>query len=233
MALLDDIDRLRSQGISYYVHLPQLIVCSDQSSSKSSILEALPGILFLAKDNLCTRLVTEVIFRRNSDASTSVAIVPGSSRTEGEKARLPCFRRTLHALDAFPALVGGTKDLMGMSDSSKAFSADVLRTETSGPTQPHLTIVDLPGLILSENKLQSAADIQIVQGMVYGYMIERGVILAVVSAKNDSADRIVLKLARQVDPRGQRTVGVITKPDTLSPGSVRDSFRKSGSEHGC
>jgi hypothetical protein len=47
-------------------------------------------------------------------------IVPGSSRTEGEKARLPGFRRTLHELDAFPALVGETKDLMGVSDGSKA-----------------------------------------------------------------------------------------------------------------
>ena len=120
-----------------------------------------------------------------------------------------------------------------MSDSSKAFSADVLRIETSGPTQTHLTIVGLPGLIHSENKLQSAADIQIVQDMVCGYVIGRGVILAVVSAKSDYADQIVLKLARQVDPRSRRTVGVITKPDTLSPGSVRDSLRKSGSEHGC
>lgn len=137
--MLDDIDRLRSQGTSHYVHLPQLIVCSDQSSS---ILEALSGILFPAKDNLCTRLATEVIFHRNSDASTSVAIVPGSSHTEGEKARLPGFRCTLHTLDAFPALVGETKDLMGISDSSKAFSADVLRIEISGST--HSKLVMLP-----------------------------------------------------------------------------------------
>jgi hypothetical protein len=139
----------------------------------------------------------------------------------------------LHELDAFLALVGETKDLMGVSDSSKAFSADVLRIEISGPTQLHLSIFDLPGLIHSENKLQSAADIQIVQDMACGYVIGRGVILAVVSAKSDYANQIVLKLARQVGPRGRRTVGVITKPDTLSPVSVRDSFRKSGSEHGC
>ncbi|OCL04807.1 dynamin GTPase [Glonium stellatum] len=220
LTLLDDIDKLRSQGISHYVHLPQLIVCGDQSSGKSSVLEALSGIPFPAKDNLCTRFATEVILRRNADASASVAIVPGSSRTEEEAAKLLSFRRTLHALDAFPALVDETKDLMGVGDSSKAFSADVLRIEISGPTQPQLTIVDLPGLIHSENKLQSAADIQIVQDMVYGYMANRrSIILAVVSAKNDYANQIVLKLARQVDPRGQRTMGIITKPDTLSSGS--------------
>jgi len=92
---------------------------------------------------------------------------------------------------------------MGVSDSSKAFSANVLRIEISGPTQPHLTIVDLPGLIHSKNKLRGAADIRIAQDMVYGYMIGRGVVLAVVSAKNDYSNQIVLKVARQVDPRGR------------------------------
>ena len=108
------------------------------------------------------RFATEVILRRNSDASASVAIIPGSWRTEEEKARLLGFRRTLHALHTFPALMDETKDLMGVGDSSKAFSVDVLRVEISGPAQPHLTIVDPHSVIHSENKLQSAADIQIV-----------------------------------------------------------------------
>jgi hypothetical protein len=43
----------------------------------------------------------------------------------------------------------------------------------------------------------------------------RSIILAVVSAKNDYANQIVLKLARAADKKGTRTLGVITKPDTL------------------
>ncbi|QSS63441.1 hypothetical protein I7I51_00499 [Histoplasma capsulatum] len=53
--LVDAIDKLRSQGISHYVSLPQLIVCGDQSSGKSSVLDAISGIPFPTKDNLCTR----------------------------------------------------------------------------------------------------------------------------------------------------------------------------------
>jgi len=49
----------------------------------------------------------------------------------------------LHALDALLALLDEVKDLMGVSDSSKAFSADVLRIEILGLAQPHLTIVDV------------------------------------------------------------------------------------------
>jgi len=60
LALLNDIDKLRSYGISQYVNLPQLIVCGDQSSGKSSVLDAISGIPFPTKDNLCTRFATDM-----------------------------------------------------------------------------------------------------------------------------------------------------------------------------
>ncbi|KAL9128773.1 MAG: hypothetical protein Q9217_002622 [Psora testacea] len=224
LALLDDIDKLRSHGISQYVNLPQLIVCGDQSSGKSSVLEAISCIPFPTKDNLCTRFATEVILRHTSDVAISVAIVPGPGRSDEEQTKLLAFRHNLANVKDFPMLVDNAKSCMGVTNNSSAFSTDVLRLEISGPRQPHLTIVDLPGLIHSENKLQTAADIQIVQNMVYEYMINRrSIILAVISAKNDYANQIVLKLARQVDPQGRRTMGVITKPDTLSIGSESET----------
>ena len=220
LALLNDIDKLRSHGISQYVNLPQLIVCGDQSSGKSSVLDAISGIPFPTKDNLCTRFATEVILRHTSNINISVAIVPGPGRSEEEQRKLLAFRHNSVDLENFPVLIDDAKSCMGVTHSSSAFSTDVLRLEISGPNQPHLTIVDLPGLIHSENKLQTAADIQVVQSIVYEYMINRrSIILAVISAKNDYANQIVLKLAREVDPQGRRTMGVITKPDTLSVGS--------------
>jgi len=52
----------------------------------------------------------------------------------------------------------------------------------------------------------------------------RSIILAVVSAKNDYANQIVLKLARATDKKGNRTLGVITKPDTLIPSSESEAM---------
>ncbi|KAL8816282.1 MAG: hypothetical protein Q9191_008359 [Dirinaria sp. TL-2023a] len=113
---------------------------------------------------------------------------------------------------------------MGILALTSAFSNDVLRVEVSGPDRPHLTIVDLPGLIHSENKLQSSADVALVWDMVRGYMKnKRSIILAVISAKNDYANQIVLKLAKEVDASGNRTLGIITKPDTLSVGSESEA----------
>jgi hypothetical protein len=48
---------------------------------------------------------------------------------------------------------------------------------------------------------------------------ERSIILAVVSARNDFALQEVTELARQFDPLGSRTLGLITKPDALDLGS--------------
>ena len=58
--VMDIVDKLRRTGLSGVVELPQLVVCGDQSSGKSSVLEAITEIPFPRKENLCTRFATEV-----------------------------------------------------------------------------------------------------------------------------------------------------------------------------
>lgn len=85
---------------------------------------------------------------------------------------------------------------MGLSSDAKAFSDDVLRVEVSGPEQPHLTLIDVPGLIHADNKKQPAKDVELVSSLVRSYIANaRSIILAFVSAKNDYANQIVTKLA--------------------------------------
>ena len=223
--LLDSIDSLRLQGISHYVSLPQIIVCGDQSSGKSSVLEAISGVSFPIKGNLCTRFPTELVLRKASHAGVGVSIVPHQSRSESQQETLSRFQGKLEGFDGVPALIEEAKSVMGITPHGRAFSKDLLRVEISGPDRPHLTIVDLPGLIHSETKQQSASDVELVQEVVQSYMKERrSIILAVVSAKNDYANQIVLKLARVADKKGVRTLGVITKPDTLNPASESESM---------
>ncbi|KMU73268.1 interferon-induced GTP-binding protein Mx2 [Coccidioides immitis RMSCC 3703] len=111
---------------------------------------------------------------------------------------------------------------MGLSTpgAGKVFSTDVLRVELSGPQQPHLTMVDLSGLFEAGNRDQSKEDARMVKSLILSYMESpRSIILAVVSAKSDFALQSVTKHARRLDPAGIRTLGLITKPDTLDQGS--------------
>ncbi|KAI0544734.1 P-loop containing nucleoside triphosphate hydrolase protein [Xylaria curta] len=220
LELLDTVDQLRLQGIDHYISLPQIIVCGDQSSGKSSVLEAISGVPFPVKGNLCTRFPTELILRRSPRTDVTVSIIPHRLHSRSEKESLSTFHETLDGFDGLADLIESAKIAMGISIQGKGFSKDLLRIEISGPHHPHLTIVDLPGLIHSETKQQSASDVELVRDVVQAYMKQpRSIILAVVSAKNDAANQIVLKLARSTDPGGKRTMGVITKPDTLVEGS--------------
>ena len=95
MELLEVVDSLRACGLSEIVALPQLIVCGDQSSGKSSVLEGISGIPFPKQDTLCTRFATEVILRRAPKVEINVSIVPGDDRALIDRDRLLRFRREL------------------------------------------------------------------------------------------------------------------------------------------
>jgi hypothetical protein len=104
--LLDSVDYLRSQGISHYVSLPQIIVCGDQSSGKSSVLEAISGVSFPIKSNLCTRFPTELVLRKTSHVDVSVSIVPHHSRSESEQLSLASFQEKLDGFDGLSRTLG-------------------------------------------------------------------------------------------------------------------------------
>lgn len=217
------MDKLRADGVGEVISLPELVVCGDQSSGKSSVLEAITEIPFPSKDSICTRFATQIVLRRLPESKVVVNIIPDKDqqRSKEERKAVLAFNRTITNFDELPSLVKSAEQAMGISGpSNSSFSKDILRIEITGPDRPHLTVVDLPGLIHTENKAQSRADVKLVSEMVESFMKSPlTIILAVVTAKNDYANQIVLKCAKEADPDGRRTLGIITKPDTLPSGS--------------
>ncbi|OTB00157.1 hypothetical protein M426DRAFT_324476 [Hypoxylon sp. CI-4A] len=225
--LLDIVDSLRSHGVSHYVDLPQIIVCGSQSSGKSSTLEALSGIAFPTAEGLCTRFATELVLRRGEKSEIKVHIQPGPNRTDEERARLASFSSRAKDQRDFNKIVEAAKEAMGLvgSEGSKIFSTDVLRVESTSPSAPNLSLVDLPGLFHSSDKNQSDDDATLVQNLVLSYMRQRrSIILAVIAADNPFANQPVTKFTRDIDPDGKRTLGLITKPDKIDPGSDSERY---------
>ncbi|KAI1873115.1 uncharacterized protein JN550_003368 [Neoarthrinium moseri] len=214
-ALLDTIDSLRELQIGEIVNLPQIIVVGDQSSGKSSVLEAISSVRFPTKGDLCTRFATELVMRCAPQTKIVVRTDPAGDGPSQN------FYRTTFNKYALLGIIKEATEKMGIRvRSSKGFSKDVLRVEIAGPHVEPLTLVDLPGFFHSETEDQTQEGKEIVQQLAERYMKQpKSIILAVVAANNNLANQIVVEEARKHDPKRERTLGVITKPDLAAPGS--------------
>ena len=212
-ALLDIIDELRVLGLGKFVHLPQIIVIGDQSSGKSSVLEAISRVRFPVQDGLCTRFATELVLRQSPTSKIDVKIKNESILRD--------LSNTSFSKDDLPEIIEKAKERMGLDgNGSVTFSEDVLRLEISGPDMPQLTLVDLPGFYHNQTETQDAAGVAIVNRLAEKYMKqENSIILAIVSAGSELAAQKVLHEAAKHDRARERTLGIITKPDKVEENS--------------
>ena len=83
-----------------------------------------------------------------------------------------------------------------------------------------LTLVDLPGLTkVPVGDQPKDIEKQIRDMVLKQIMKPNAIILAVTAANTDLANSDGLQLAREVDPEGQRTIGVLTKVDLMDEGT--------------
>lgn len=117
-------------------------------------------------------------------------------------------------------------DKMGLraeisTGNGTVFSEDVLKIEIHGPNEDYLTIIDVPGIFRTTTEGTTKEDMVMVKELVKGYIKEsRTIILAVLPSNVDIATQEILELAGDYDKNGERTLGVLTKPDlVLEPGA--------------
>jgi dynamin 1-like protein len=88
------------------------------------------------------------------------------------------------------------------------------------PVVPNLTLVDMPGLTKVAIEGQPASIVQDLEDMCKQYIKgDNAIILAVSPANADLATSDALRLAKDVDPLGERTIGVLTKIDIMDKGT--------------
>ncbi|KAM7197752.1 interferon-induced GTP-binding protein Mx1 [Naviculisporaceae sp. PSN 640] len=224
--LLNKIDRLRDLNIGHLVPLPQIVAVGDQSSGKSSVLESLTGFRFPRAPGLCTRYVTQITCRRVTQESVSISIIPSAGASDIHKEQLSRFRKTTTNFDEdeFGQIFREASEAMGIRSPDDdggfdanldTFSDDILKIEVNGPQQTPFTVIDVPGIFRAATPgLTTESDIQLVRTMVErAIKDDRTIILAVVPCNVDIATQEILKMAKDADPDGSRTMGVLTKPD--------------------
>ncbi|KAF0927778.1 hypothetical protein E2562_036198 [Oryza meyeriana var. granulata] len=204
-------------GSSSTIDLPQVAVVGSQSSGKSSVLEALVGRDFLPRgSDICTRrpLVLQLVHqpRRPADAEAD---------EWGEFLHLPGrrfydFREIRREIQAeTDREAGGNK---GVSDKQ-------IRLKIYSPNVLNITLVDLPG-ITKVPVGDQPTDIEArIRTMILSYIKHKTcIILAVSPANADLSNSDALQIARNADPDGSRTIGVITKLDIMDRGTDARNF---------
>jgi len=141
--LLDAIDTLRRENIDADIEIPQIVVCGDQSSGKSSLLEAIAQLPFPAGSGAVTMFATELVLRRDPCDAVYASILPSWSRTVKQREAILKFQYRPEKLDRdeFRNLFALASDHLEAVDQTQGFRYDKLRIEVSGPTQPHLTLI--------------------------------------------------------------------------------------------
>ena len=217
-AVHDITDKLSACGVGKIVDLPQIIVLGEQSAGKSSVLEAISHVRFPVKGGLCTRFATELVLRQAETSRVDVSI-----RYEDKTRTSKTFKRTGFNEDDLPDIIAEAKGYMGVDGSGREFSKDVLRLEIDGPKMYPLKLVDLPGLFHVNTADQSMKGKEVVDELVESYLKqENSIILAVIVANREVATQVALAKIQQHDPKRERTIGVVTKPDLTSRGLIEE-----------
>uniref|UniRef100_A0A8C5F1X0 Dynamin-2 n=1 Tax=Gopherus evgoodei TaxID=1825980 RepID=A0A8C5F1X0_9SAUR len=197
-------DAFASIGQNADLDLPQIAVVGGQSAGKSSVLENFVGRDFLPRGSgIVTRrpLVLQLV---NSTTEFGEFLhCKGKKFTDFEEIRLEIEAET-------DRVTGSNKGISSVPINLRVYSPHVLS----------LTLVDLPGMTkvpVGDQPLD--IEFQIREMIMQFVTKENCLILAVSPANSDLANSDALKIAKEVDPQGQRTIGVITKLDLMDEGT--------------
>lgn len=219
-------------GSTSPIDLPQITVVGSQSSGKSSVLENIVGREFLPRGTgIVTRrpLVLQLINRRPAKSSSSNADLldlqthdDKGQKTEnnadewGEFLHLP-GKKIYNFDDIRKEIIKATDSTAG---TNSGISSVPINLRIYSPHVLTLTLVDLPGLTKVPVGDQPVDIEKQIREMIMKFISKpNAIILAVNAANQDLANSDGLKLAREVDPEGMRTIGVLTKVDLMDQGT--------------
>ncbi|DAA73038.1 TPA_exp: Uncharacterized protein A8136_4963 [Trichophyton benhamiae CBS 112371] len=194
---------LQRVGQSNTLTLPSIVVIGSQSSGKSSVLEAIVGHEFLPKgSNMVTRRPIELTLVNTPDSSAEYGEFPALGL--GKITDFSQIQRTL-------------TDLNLAVPEKECVIDEPIQLSIYSPHVPDLSLIDLPGYIQVAGRGQPQELKQKISDLCDKYIQAPNIILAISAADVDLANSTALRASRRVDPRGERTIGVITKMDLVDP----------------
>jgi len=204
--LINLIDQLRDCGVNEYIQLPRICSLGTQSSGKSSVLESIVGLDFLPRgDGVVTRRPLELRLCHINHGE------PWAIFEERKGQKFTDFNKVREMIETLT-------DEVCKEDKNIVDKPIVLNVYSQ--TCPDLTLVDLPGVTRVPVGKQPKNIEQITKDMATRYIKDPlTIILCVIAANSDIATSDGLKLAKEIDVGGSRTLGVLTKLDIMDAGT--------------
>uniref|UniRef100_UPI00398E33AF dynamin-1-like protein isoform X2 n=1 Tax=Pristiophorus japonicus TaxID=55135 RepID=UPI00398E33AF len=203
------------------VQLPQIVVVGSQSSGKSSVLESIMGRDFLPRGSgIVTRrpLILQLVNVASAEERKEAASGDTGISDEEWGTFLHCRSKIFTDFNQMRQEIESETERM--SGTNKGISPEPIHLKIYSPSILNLTLVDLPGITKVPVGDQPHDIEQQIREMLGTYISNpNSLILAVTAANTDLATSEALKLARDVDPDGRRTLAVITKLDLMDAGT--------------
>ncbi|XP_053505843.1 interferon-induced GTP-binding protein Mx1-like isoform X2 [Ictalurus furcatus] len=202
---IDLIDSLRPLGVEKDLALPAIAVIGDQSSGKSSVLEALSGVALPRGGDIVTRCPLELKMKksRQKDFWHGKIKYKDIERDITDPADVERLIRK-----AQNEIAGA----LGMSD-------ELISLEVTSTNAPNLTFIDLPGIVRVPVKGQPEDIGEQIKSLMKKFITKQDtIILVVVPCNVDITTTEALKMAQKIDLLGERTIGILTKPDLVDKG---------------
>ncbi|XP_054844215.1 dynamin-1-like protein isoform X2 [Eublepharis macularius] len=202
------------------IQLPQIVVVGTQSSGKSSVLESLVGRDLLPRGTgIVTRrpLILQLVHVSAEDRRKTAGDENGVDAEEWGK-----FLHTKNKLytDFDEIRQEIENETERISGNNKGISPEPIHLKIFSPNVVNLTLVDLPGMTkVPVGDQPKDIEVQIRELILRFISNPNSIILAVTAANTDMATSEALKIAREVDPDGRRTLAVITKLDLMDAGT--------------
>uniref|UniRef100_A0A4W3IJV4 Interferon-induced GTP-binding protein Mx-like n=1 Tax=Callorhinchus milii TaxID=7868 RepID=A0A4W3IJV4_CALMI len=206
---IDLIDHLRSLGLEKDLSLPAIAVIGDQSSGKSSVLEALSGVSLPRGTGIVTRCPLELKLKNVKEKDVWTGFITYNNH-----------RQELTDPSEVEQEIRIAQDII--AGKGVGISHELISLQIEASNVPDLTLIDLPGIArVAVGKQPLNIGDQIKQ-LIKSFIEKQETInLVVVPCNVDIATTEALKMAQEVDPSGERTVGILTKPDLVDKGTEK------------
>uniref|UniRef100_A0A8C1TEU0 Si:dkeyp-110c12.3 n=1 Tax=Cyprinus carpio TaxID=7962 RepID=A0A8C1TEU0_CYPCA len=207
---IEMIDFMRRIGIEKELALPSIAVVGDQSSGKSSVLEALSGVALPRGSGIVTRCPLELKLRKSNNGSSWAATISYNE-----------VRETFHDPAQVESYVRRAQNML--AGDGVGICEDLISLEIRSPDVCDLTLIDLPGITRVPVKGQPEDIGDQIRRLILKFVSKKETInLVVVPCNVDIATTEALRMAQGVDPDGLRTLAILTKPDLVDKGAEAD-----------